>query len=80
MEPRSEKLVCVVDKSSPKEAPADISPEDLKKLETWWDHDLKAKCYMLASVFKEQQRRKLPLEDFDVYKLCRHPIIEPRSK
>ncbi|KZV34462.1 guanosine nucleotide diphosphate dissociation inhibitor 2-like [Dorcoceras hygrometricum] len=38
------------------EAPADVSPEELTRLEKWWDHDLKAKCYMLASMSNELQR------------------------
>ncbi|KZV22799.1 hypothetical protein F511_40873 [Dorcoceras hygrometricum] len=45
------------DKSPPKEELVDISPEELKNIETWLDHDLKAKYYMLAYVFNELQRR-----------------------
>ncbi|XP_073139007.1 uncharacterized protein [Henckelia pumila] len=53
----SEKLTYVLTKAPPKEAAKDISPDELKKLETWWDHDLKAKCYMLASMSNELQRQ-----------------------
>ncbi|XP_073133928.1 uncharacterized protein [Henckelia pumila] len=53
----SEKLTYLLTKSPPKEAAKGISPDELKKLETWWDHDLKAKCYMLASISNELQRR-----------------------
>ncbi|XP_073121893.1 uncharacterized protein [Henckelia pumila] len=51
------KLTYVLTKAPPKEVAKDISPDELKKLETWWDHDLKAKCYMLASMSNELQRR-----------------------
>ncbi|XP_073120819.1 uncharacterized protein [Henckelia pumila] len=53
----SENLTYVLTKAPPKEAAKDISPDELKKLETWWDHDLKEKCYMLASMSNELQKR-----------------------
>ncbi|KZV07044.1 hypothetical protein F511_45474 [Dorcoceras hygrometricum] len=37
----SEKLLYTLEKSPPKEAPADISPEELTKLNKWWDDELK---------------------------------------
>ncbi|XP_075515379.1 uncharacterized protein LOC142550022 [Primulina tabacum] len=38
-------------------AAPDISRTELAKLEKWWDHDLQAKSYMLASMSNELQRR-----------------------
>ncbi|KZV58149.1 hypothetical protein F511_02742 [Dorcoceras hygrometricum] len=52
-----EKLLYTLEKSPPKEAPADvISHEELKKLNKWWDDELKARCYMMASMSNEMQR------------------------
>ncbi|KZV24554.1 guanosine nucleotide diphosphate dissociation inhibitor 2-like [Dorcoceras hygrometricum] len=34
-----------------------VSTEELMKLETWLDHELKERCYMLASMSNELQRR-----------------------
>ncbi|KZT75591.1 hypothetical protein F511_47383 [Dorcoceras hygrometricum] len=48
----SEKLLYMLEKSPPKEAPADISLEELTKLNQWWDDELKTRCYMMASISK----------------------------
>ncbi|KZV31800.1 hypothetical protein F511_34984 [Dorcoceras hygrometricum] len=73
----SEKLVYVLDKSPPKETPVDISLEELIKLETWWDHVLKSKCYMLAYMYNELQRR---FEDVvhvaDIHQQLKEPFGE----
>ncbi|KZV52783.1 hypothetical protein F511_37121 [Dorcoceras hygrometricum] len=53
----SEKLLYTIEKSPPKEAPADISPEELVTLQQWWDDELKTRCYVMASMSKEMQRR-----------------------
>ncbi|XP_075515594.1 uncharacterized protein LOC142550241 [Primulina tabacum] len=53
----SEKIAYVLDKKPPKEAASDVSETELAKLEIWWDHDLQAKNYMLASISNELQRR-----------------------
>ncbi|KZV24757.1 hypothetical protein F511_14696 [Dorcoceras hygrometricum] len=37
-------------KSPPKEAPTDISPEELVTLQQWWDDELKTRCYVMASM------------------------------
>ncbi|KZV37575.1 hypothetical protein F511_17920 [Dorcoceras hygrometricum] len=42
----SEKLLYMLEKTPPKEAPADASPEELAKLDKWWDDELKARCYV----------------------------------
>ncbi|KZT75308.1 hypothetical protein F511_47667 [Dorcoceras hygrometricum] len=52
----SEKLLYTLEKTPPKEAPADASPEELAKLDKWWDDELKARCYVIASMSKEMQR------------------------
>ncbi|KZV52376.1 hypothetical protein F511_32599 [Dorcoceras hygrometricum] len=51
------KLLYTIEKSPPKEAPADVSPEELTTLNKWWDDELKSRCYMMASMFNEMQRR-----------------------
>ncbi|KZV24917.1 hypothetical protein F511_24925 [Dorcoceras hygrometricum] len=53
----SEKLLYAIEKSPPKEAPADISPEELVTLKQWWDDEVKARCYVMASMSNEMQRR-----------------------
>ncbi|XP_073049495.1 uncharacterized protein [Primulina eburnea] len=53
----SEKIAYVLNKAPPKEAAANAPADELAKLEKWWDHDLKAKSYMLASMSNELQRR-----------------------
>ncbi|KZV37535.1 hypothetical protein F511_31974 [Dorcoceras hygrometricum] len=53
----SEKLLYTIEKSPPKEAPADISPEELVTLKQWWDDELKTRCYVMASMSNEMQRR-----------------------
>ncbi|KZV20690.1 hypothetical protein F511_09667 [Dorcoceras hygrometricum] len=53
----SEKLLYATEKSPPKEAPADISPEELVTLKQWWDDEVKARCYVMASMSNEMQRR-----------------------
>ncbi|XP_073017770.1 uncharacterized protein [Primulina eburnea] len=52
-----ENIVHVLDKKPPRETPSDISETELAKLEKWWDHDLQAKSYMLASMSNELQKR-----------------------
>ncbi|KZT76893.1 hypothetical protein F511_46083 [Dorcoceras hygrometricum] len=49
----SEKLLYTIEKSPPKEAPADISPEELVTLKQWWDDELKTRCYVMASMSNE---------------------------
>ncbi|KZV50447.1 guanosine nucleotide diphosphate dissociation inhibitor 2-like [Dorcoceras hygrometricum] len=46
-----------MEKSPPKEAPADISPEELVTLKQWWEDELKTRCYVMASMSNEMQRR-----------------------
>ncbi|KZV23452.1 hypothetical protein F511_42044 [Dorcoceras hygrometricum] len=46
----SEKLLYTIEKSPPKEAPADINPEELVTLQQWWDYELKTRCYVMASM------------------------------
>ncbi|KZV36787.1 hypothetical protein F511_12283 [Dorcoceras hygrometricum] len=41
----SEKLLYTIEKCPPKEAPADISHEELVMLKQWWDDEVKARCY-----------------------------------
>ncbi|KZV58567.1 hypothetical protein F511_44931 [Dorcoceras hygrometricum] len=53
----SEKLLYAIEKSPPKEAPADISPEELVTLKQWWDDEVKARCYVMASMSNQMQRR-----------------------
>ncbi|KZV06573.1 hypothetical protein F511_45945 [Dorcoceras hygrometricum] len=52
----SEKLVYAIEKSPPEEAPADISPEELITLDKWRDDEVKARCYVMASMSNEMQR------------------------
>ncbi|KZV43615.1 hypothetical protein F511_00166 [Dorcoceras hygrometricum] len=49
----SEKLLYTLEKSPPKEAPVEISPEELTKLNKWWDDELKTRCYVMASMSNE---------------------------
>ncbi|XP_073121377.1 uncharacterized protein [Henckelia pumila] len=53
----SEKIFYVLEKAPPKTALTDVSAEELAKLDKWWDHDLKAKCYMQASMNDDIQRQ-----------------------
>ncbi|KZV36340.1 hypothetical protein F511_27216 [Dorcoceras hygrometricum] len=53
----SEKLLYTLEKSPPKESPANVSPEELAKLDKWWDDELKARCYMIASMSNEMRVR-----------------------
>ncbi|XP_073151897.1 uncharacterized protein [Henckelia pumila] len=53
----SERIAYVLEKKPPKEAAPNISETELAKLEKWWDHDLQAKSYILASMSNELQRR-----------------------
>ncbi|XP_073037327.1 uncharacterized protein, partial [Primulina eburnea] len=53
----SEKILYVLDKKPPKEAPSNVTPTKLAELEKWWDHDIQAKSYMLASMSNELQKR-----------------------
>ncbi|KZV34374.1 hypothetical protein F511_19323 [Dorcoceras hygrometricum] len=53
----SEKLLYAMEKSPLKEAPADISPEELITLKQLWDDEVKARCYVMASMSNEMQRR-----------------------
>ncbi|KZV26440.1 hypothetical protein F511_36818 [Dorcoceras hygrometricum] len=41
-----EKLLYTIEKIPPKEAPADICPEELIMLKQWWDDELKTRCYV----------------------------------
>ncbi|KZV39790.1 hypothetical protein F511_29876 [Dorcoceras hygrometricum] len=49
----SEKLLYTLVKSPPKEAPADVSLEELTTLNKWWDDELKTRCYMMAWMSNE---------------------------
>ncbi|KZV54093.1 hypothetical protein F511_36031 [Dorcoceras hygrometricum] len=53
----SEKLLYTLEKIPPKEALADASPEELEKLDKWWDDELKTRCYVIASMSNEMQWR-----------------------
>ncbi|XP_042444016.1 uncharacterized protein LOC122029132 [Zingiber officinale] len=53
----SKKITYTLDKASPKEAPVNATPDEMEKLEKWSDHNLQARCYMLASMSNELQRR-----------------------
>ncbi|XP_075482877.1 uncharacterized protein LOC142523116 [Primulina tabacum] len=53
----SEKIAYVLTKSPPKTAKPNATMEELAELDKWWDHDLQAKSYMLASMSNELQRR-----------------------
>ncbi|KZV37511.1 hypothetical protein F511_43082 [Dorcoceras hygrometricum] len=57
----SEKHLYAIEKSPPKEAPADISPEELVTLKQWWDDEVKARCYVMASMSNEMQRLLVPV-------------------
>ncbi|KZV20758.1 hypothetical protein F511_04116 [Dorcoceras hygrometricum] len=48
----SEKLLYTIEKCPPKEAPADISPEELVTLKQWWDDEVKSS--MLCDGFDVQ--------------------------
>ncbi|XP_075499223.1 uncharacterized protein LOC142537604 [Primulina tabacum] len=52
-----EKYCVCANKKPPKEAAPNVSQNELAKLEKWWDHDLQAKSYRLASMSNELQRR-----------------------
>ncbi|XP_075483722.1 uncharacterized protein LOC142523876 [Primulina tabacum] len=52
----SEKIAYVLTKAPPKTAKPNATKEELADLEKWWDHDLRAKSYMLASMSNELQR------------------------
>ncbi|KZV13682.1 hypothetical protein F511_45153 [Dorcoceras hygrometricum] len=53
----SEKLLYTLEKTPPKKAPANLSPKELANLDKWWDDELKARCYMIASMSNEMRRR-----------------------
>ncbi|XP_042396440.1 uncharacterized protein LOC121986540 [Zingiber officinale] len=53
----SEKIAYTLDKTPPKEAPINATHDELEKLKKWSDHNLQARCYMLASMSNELQRR-----------------------
>lgn len=53
----SEKLLYTLDKKPPAEAPSGSTAEEIKSLEKWWDNDLSTRCYMMASMSSELQRR-----------------------
>ncbi|KZV40704.1 hypothetical protein F511_32590 [Dorcoceras hygrometricum] len=48
----SKKLLYTLEKSLPKEAPTNTSPEELEKLDKWWEDELKARCYMMEYATK----------------------------
>ncbi|KAG6506400.1 uncharacterized protein LOC121979488 [Zingiber officinale] len=54
--PASERIAYTLDKTPPKEAPVNATPDELEKLEKWSDRNLQARCYMLASMSNEMQR------------------------
>ncbi|KZV15937.1 hypothetical protein F511_08728 [Dorcoceras hygrometricum] len=41
----SKKLLYAIEKTAPKFAPADISPEELVTLKQWWDDELHSRCH-----------------------------------
>ncbi|XP_073067255.1 uncharacterized protein [Primulina eburnea] len=47
----------VLDKKPLRKPPSNASEIELAKLEKWWDHDLQAKSYTLASMSNELKRR-----------------------
>ncbi|KAG6503968.1 hypothetical protein ZIOFF_036292 [Zingiber officinale] len=53
----SEKIAYTLHKAPPKEVPVKATSNELEKLENWLDHNLQARCYMLASMSNELQRR-----------------------
>ncbi|KZV34093.1 hypothetical protein F511_05775 [Dorcoceras hygrometricum] len=53
----SEKLLYTIEKCPPEETPADISPEELITPKQWRDDEVKARCYVMASMSNEIQRR-----------------------
>ncbi|KZT93178.1 hypothetical protein F511_45986 [Dorcoceras hygrometricum] len=53
----SEKLLYTIEKCPPEETPADIIPEELITLNQWRDDEVKARCYVMASMSNEMQRR-----------------------
>ncbi|KZV32732.1 hypothetical protein F511_15796 [Dorcoceras hygrometricum] len=53
----SEKLLYTIEKSPPEETPANISPEELITLNQWRDDEVKTRCYVMASMSNEMQRR-----------------------
>ncbi|KZT75417.1 hypothetical protein F511_47558 [Dorcoceras hygrometricum] len=53
----SEKILYAIEKSAPKFSSADISTEELVTLKQWWDDEVKARCYVMASMSNEIQRR-----------------------
>ncbi|KZV27055.1 hypothetical protein F511_23566 [Dorcoceras hygrometricum] len=57
----SEKLLYTLEKTPPKEAPADASPEELAKLDKWWDDKLKARCYVIVLVPVFGRKHQQPL-------------------
>ncbi|XP_042411343.1 uncharacterized protein LOC122000905 [Zingiber officinale] len=50
--PASEKIAYTLDKTPPKETPVNATLDELENLEKWLDHNLQARCYMLASMSK----------------------------
>ncbi|KZV39406.1 hypothetical protein F511_41017 [Dorcoceras hygrometricum] len=54
----SEKLLYTIEKCPPEETPADISPEELITLNQWRDDEVKARCYVMASMSKSQFNRR----------------------
>ncbi|KZV20820.1 hypothetical protein F511_43332 [Dorcoceras hygrometricum] len=52
----SEKLLYAREELS-EGTPADVSPEELTKLNKWWDDELKERCYMMESMSNKRQRR-----------------------
>ncbi|XP_075473925.1 uncharacterized protein LOC142504978 [Primulina tabacum] len=63
-----EKIAYVLKKALPKQAAANATTEELAKLYKWWDHDLQAKSYMLASMSNELHRWfEEAVNDADIY-------------
>ncbi|KZV15531.1 hypothetical protein F511_02692 [Dorcoceras hygrometricum] len=77
----SEKLLYTIEKSPPKEAPADISPGELVTLKQWWDDDLKTRCYVMASMSNEMQRlvEKLSGLETSIYDANSRPPLLSQS-
>ncbi|KZV57200.1 hypothetical protein F511_40835 [Dorcoceras hygrometricum] len=53
----SEKLLYTLEKSPPKEALVNASPEELSKLDKLWEDELKVHCYMMGLMYNEMQQR-----------------------
>ncbi|KZV06614.1 hypothetical protein F511_45902 [Dorcoceras hygrometricum] len=79
----SEKLLYAIENTAPKFAPADTSPEELVTLKQWWDDEVKARCYVMASMSNEMQRRfektSMLLTYFIISKSCTGRTLDMRG-